>query len=396
MIPYGRQHLDDDDIEAVVSALKSDWLTQGPAVPKFEQAMASYCNANHAVATNSATSALHLACLALNVGLGDCVWTSPNSFVASANCALYCGADVDFVDIDFSTGNMCMRALAEKLEAAERDNTLPKVLIPVHFAGQSCDMAELAKLATRYQFRIIEDASHAVGARYNDKNVGSCEFSDICIFSFHPVKIITTMEGGMALTNNEELCNQMALQRSHGVSADAALLTEPSHGPWYYQQHSLGFNYRMNDVEAALGLSQLTKLPQFVEKRNQHAKRYHQLFSEMHELLAESQVEIAPLVVDENSYSSYHLYVVRFIGIDDNQHRQVITFLREQGIVGHVHYIPIYLQPYYQALGFKKGYCPNAETYYTQAVTLPLFPDLTPSQISLVADKVKEARLLVA
>ena len=277
MIPYGRQHLDDDDIEAVVSALKSDWLTQGPTVPKFEQAMASYCNANHAVATNSATSALHLACLALNVGLGDCVWTSPNSFVASANCGLYCGAKVDFVDINPETYNLSTHALEEKLIKAEKKGCLPKVVIPVHLGGQSCEMKKIHKLSQKYGFRIIEDASHAIGGRYREQPIGSCKYSDITIFSFHPVKIITTAEGGLATTNDKELFRRMQLFRSHGVTRDPEFMTKESDGEWYYQQVDLGFNYRMTELQAALGISQMKCLDKFVAVRHHLKERYDKL-----------------------------------------------------------------------------------------------------------------------
>lgn len=382
MIPYGRQHLDESDIKAVLDTLKSDWLTQGPAIPKFEGAFADYCNASYAVAVNSATSALHIACLALGVGPGDCVWTSPNSFVASSNCALYCGAGIDFVDIDLQTGNMCVDALKHKLENAEANNCLPKVVIPVHFAGQPCDMAQIRALSKRYGFFVIEDASHAVGARYQDKSVGSCEFSDICVFSFHPVKIITTMEGGMALTNSMELADKMRMLRSHGITNDPAMMTEESHGPWYYQQITLGFNYRMTDVEAALGLSQLDKLDTFVEKRNALAAYYDKSLCD--------QANIAPLSQHSDTYSSYHLYVVRVKSLDSTKHTTLVTQLRESGIFAHVHYIPIHLQPYYQNLGFKKGDYPNAERYYQQAITLPMFPDLSENDVaSIVSTLIK-------
>jgi UDP-4-amino-4,6-dideoxy-N-acetyl-beta-L-altrosamine transaminase len=382
VIPYGRQHLDESDIKAVLDTLKSDWLTQGPAIPKFEGAFADYCNASYAVAVNSATSALHIACLALGVGPGDCVWTSPNSFVASSNCALYCGAGIDFVDIDLQTGNMCVDALKHKLENAEANNCLPKVVIPVHFAGQPCDMAQIRALSKRYGFFVIEDASHAVGARYQDKSVGSCEFSDICVFSFHPVKIITTMEGGMALTNSMELADKMRMLRSHGITNDPAMMTEESHGPWYYQQITLGFNYRMTDVEAALGLSQLDKLDTFVEKRNALAAYYDKSLCD--------QANIAPLSQHSDTYSSYHLYVVRVKSLDSTKHTTLVTQLRESGIFAHVHYIPIHLQPYYQNLGFKKGDYPNAERYYQQAITLPMFPDLSENDVaSIVSTLIK-------
>ena len=378
MIPYGRQHLDEDDVKAVVETLTSNWLTQGPAIPKFETALADYCGANFGIAVNSATSALHIACLALGVSEGDRVWTSPNSFVASSNCALYCGAKVDFVDIDLHTGNMCVDALRKKLVLAESINALPKVVIPVHFAGQPCDMKEIRALSKQYGFFVIEDASHAVGAKYQEKFVGSCEFSDICVFSFHPVKIITTMEGGMALTNNSEWAEKMRMLRSHGITNDPEKMTEDSHGPWYYQQITLGFNYRMTDVEAALGLSQLQKLPGFLEKRNTLAAHYDERFA--------SKENISPLKQSNNRYSSYHLYVVRASGLTRKEHDFVVEQLRDKGVFAHLHYIPIHCQPYYKNLGFNIGDFPNAERYYEQAITLPLFPELTREQIDLIVD----------
>lgn len=376
MIPYGRQHLDDNDIKAVLDTLQSDWLTQGPAIPKFENALAAYCGANYGVAVNSATSALHLACLALGVGEGDFVWTSPNSFVASANCALYCSASVDFVDIELHTGNMCVKALEDKLIVAESSNSLPKVVIPVHFAGQPCDMAKIRSLSERFGFYVIEDASHAVGAKYQSKFVGSCEYSDICVFSFHPVKIITTMEGGMALTNNLEWADKMRMLRSHGITNNPDMMTEESHGPWYYQQVALGFNYRMTDVEAALGLSQLSKLSEFLESRNELAKYYDDLIGQY--------PSITPLQQSAERYSSYHLYIVRVENLSNKQHAEVVALLRENGIFAHVHYIPIHTQPFYKALGFKEGDYPNAELYYQQALTLPLYPDLKQEEVQFI------------
>lgn len=378
MIPYGRQHLDEDDVKAVVETLTSNWLTQGPAIPKFETALADYCGANFGIAVNSATSALHIACLALGVSEGDRVWTSPNSFVASSNCALYCGAKVDFVDIDLHSGNMCVDALRNKLALAESTNALPKVVIPVHFAGQPCDMKEIRALSKEYGFFVIEDASHAVGAKYQEKFVGSCEFSDICVFSFHPVKIITTMEGGMALTNNSEWAEKMRMLRSHGITNDPEKMTEDSHGPWYYQQIALGFNYRMTDVEAALGSSQLKKLPGFLEKRNTLAAHYDERFA--------SKENISPLKQSNDRYSSYHLYVVRASGLTRKEHAFVVEQLRDKGVFAHLHYIPIHCQPYYKNLGFNIGDFPNAESYYEQAITLPLFPELTREQIDLIVD----------
>ena len=376
MIPYGRQHLDDNDIKAVLDTLQSDWLTQGPTIPKFENALAAFCGANYSVAVNSATSALHIACLALGVGKSDIVWTSPNSFVASANCALYCGARVDFVDIELHTGNMCVKALEDKLIVAESSNSLPKVVIPVHFAGQPCDMAQIRSLSKRFGFYVVEDASHAVGAKYQSKFVGSCQFSDICVFSFHPVKIITTMEGGMALTNNLEWADKMRMLRSHGITNNRDMMTEESHGPWYYQQVALGFNYRMTDVEAALGLSQLSKLSEFLESRNELAKYYDGLL--------EQYLGITPLQQSSDRYSSYHLYVVCVESLADERQTEVVASLRENGIFAHVHYIPIHIQPYYKSLGFKVGDYPNAERYYEQAITLPLYPDLTFEQVEYV------------
>jgi len=383
VIPYGRQHLDEDDVKAVVETLTSNWLTQGPAIPKFETALADYCGANFGIAVNSATSALHIACLALDVGKDDIVWTSPNSFVASANCGLYCGASVDFVDIELQTGNMCVEALKEKLVAAESSGNLPKVVIPVHFAGQPCDMARIRALSKRYNFYVLEDASHAVGAKYQNSFIGSCEYSDICVFSFHPVKIITTMEGGMALTNDPSLADKMRMLRSHGITNDPARMTEESHGPWYYEQVALGFNYRMTDVEAALGLSQLNKLEDFLEKRNILARHYDSLFR--------LYSNIFPLTQSNDNYSSYHLYVVKVDSLDSDKHAKLISELRERGIFAHVHYIPIHLQPHYKSLGFKKGDFPNAEHYYQQAVTLPLFPDLTLGEVEQVVDTLSNA-----
>ncbi|WP_421133886.1 UDP-4-amino-4,6-dideoxy-N-acetyl-beta-L-altrosamine transaminase [Alteromonas sp. A079] len=378
MIPYGRQHLDSEDIKAVIDTLQSDWLTQGPAIPKFENALANYCNSRYGIAVNSATSALHIACLALDIGKGDCVWTSPNSFVASSNCALYCGANIDFVDIELNTGNMCVDALRNKLIQAESKGTLPKAIIPVHFAGQPCDMENIHRLSKEYGFYVIEDASHAVGAKYKGQFVGSCEFSDITVFSFHPVKIITTMEGGMAMTNNSELANKMRMLRSHGITNDPDLMTEVSHGPWYYQQVALGFNYRMTDVEAALGLSQLSKLSEFVERRNILAAYYDQRLKD--------HSRITPLKQNEGNFNSYHLYVVRVDALSRKQHAELIVALRENEIFAHVHYIPIHLQPYYKNLGFNEGDYPNAELYYQQAVTLPLFPELTLEQVDYIVD----------
>ena len=365
MIPYGRQDITADDIAAVTEVLTSDFLTQGPAVPAFEQALCDYTGAAHAVAANSATSALHIACLALGAGPGERVWTSPNTFVASANCALYCGAEIDFVDIDPRTYNLCADQLAEKLARAEKENRLPRIVIPVHFAGQSCDMQRIHALSQQYGFRIIEDASHAVGGRYQDQPVGNCRYSDITIFSFHPVKIITTAEGGVALTNDPALAARMASLRSHGITRDSSLMQSPSDGPWYYQQLELGFNYRMTDMQAALGCSQIKRLDDYVARRHRIAQRYDSKLA---------QLDVTLPHQSSDSHSALHLYPVQ---VDPAKRLQVFTALREAGIGVNVHYIPVHRQPYYDALGFRAGQFPNAERYYAGAISLPMFPTLT-------------------
>lgn len=372
MIPYGRQDINQADIDAVVEVLRSDFLTQGPAVPAFEKAIASYCDAQHAVAVNSATSALHIACLTLGVGEGDVVWTTPITFVASANCALYCGARVDFVDIDPRTYNMSVACLAEKLAQAEKTGNLPKVVIPVHLCGQPCDMAGIHALGQRYGFKIIEDASHAIGGRYRSEPIGNCRYSDITIFSFHPVKIITTAEGGMAMTNDLQLAKRMQLLRSHGITRDLDEMTHEPDGPWYYQQIELGYNYRMTDLQAALGLSQMLRLAEYVTKRHTIAKRYDQLLVDLPVIVPWQQAD---------SYSGLHLYVIR-LKLDEigNSHRQVFESLRAAGVGVNLHYIPVYRQPYYEKLGFKAGYCPEAEHYYAEAISLPMYPQLTEAQ----------------
>ena len=362
-IPYGRQCVDEADIEAVTEVLRSDFLTQGPAVPKFERALALYSCSAHAVAVCNATAALHLACLALGVGPGDRVWTSPISFTASANCARYCGAEVDFVDVDPTTYNMSMEALAAKLESAEVDGLLPKVVIPVHLCGQPCDMAVIAELAARYGFRVIEDASHAVGAKYRDERVGSCRYSDITVFSFHPVKLITSGEGGMALTNDPAIARRMELLRSHGITRNPAEMTAAPDGGWYYQQIALGYNYRMTDMQAALGLSQLSHLDEWIAKRHLIAERYNASLRAMAVKL--------PTILPE-AFSAYHLYVIQV-----ENRGAVFDTLRASQIGVNVHYIPIHLQPYYRALGFKDGDFPEAEGYYARAISLPIFPKLS-------------------
>lgn len=372
MIPYGRQNISEDDIKAVVDVLRSDFLTQGPVVPAFEQSVISYCGAKHAVAMNSGTSALHIACLALGVGAGDLVWTTPITFVASANCARYCGADVDFVDINPRTYNMSVESLATKLAQAERDGKLPKVVIPVHLCGQSCEMEEIHALSQKYGFHIIEDACHAIGGRYKDQKIGNCRYSTITVFSFHPVKTITSGEGGMAVTNDPELAIRMARLRSHGITRNAAEMTHAPDGPWYYQQIELGFNYRMTDIHAALGLSQMRRLDEFVAQRHAIAKNYDQL------------LKPHPVTVPwqhPDSYSGLHLYVVRVQPeAIKASHREVFERLRVSGIGVNLHYIPVYRQPYYARSGFSPADFPEAERYYAQAITLPMYPGLTEAQ----------------
>lgn len=369
MIPYGRQDVSEADIQAVVDVLRSDYLTQGPAVPAFEEAVVSYCKAKHAIAVNSATSALHIACLALGVGKGDIVWTSPITFVASANCALYCGATVDFVDIDPRTYNISIESLTEKLARAEKSGSLPKVVIPVHLCGQSCDMVAIHALSQKYGFKVIEDASHAIGGRYLNEPIGNCRFSDITVFSFHPVKIITTGEGGMAMTNDAALANIMQLLRSHGITRDENQMTHAPDGPWYYQQIDLGYNYRMTDLQAALGLSQMQRLDEFVAKRHVIANRYDELLSNL---------PVTTPWQHSDSYSGLHLYVIR-LKLDqiNKTHRQVFEAMRASGIGVNLHYIPIYNQPYFVQMGHNGNNYPNANLYYSDAISLPIFPELS-------------------
>lgn len=364
MIPYGHQDISDEDIRAVVEVLRSDWLTQGPAVERFEQAVAEYCGAPHALAMCNATAALHLACRALGLGPGDLLWTSPNTFVASANCGRFCGADVDFVDIDPRTYNMSVEELERKLLAAERQGRLPKVVIPVHFAGEPCDMQSIHTLAKRYGFYVIEDASHAVGARYRETTVGSCTYSDITVFSFHPVKIITTGEGGMALTRNRELHEKMLMLRSHGITRDPGKMTGVSSGAWYYEQLDLGYNYRMTDIQAALGASQMRRLDAFIERRHELACAYDAGLADLPLTL--------PSRADHNR-SALHLYVIRLRAEAGKSRDTVFDALRAAGVGVNVHYIPVHLQPYYRALGFKDGDFPETERYYKGSISLPLF-----------------------
>ena len=367
-IPYGRQTISEADIAAVVEVLRSPFLTQGPAVPAFEQAVAAKVGARHGVAVNSATSALHIACLALGLGPRDRLWTSPITFVASANCGRYCGADVDFVDIDPATGLMSVTALEQKLQQAEREGVLPKVVVPVHLTGSSCDMASISSLAKRYGFAVLEDASHAVGGRYQGEPVGNCRHSAITVFSFHPVKIITSGEGGLATTNDPFLYQRMAELRSHGIVRDAERFEKPAVGPWVYEQQQLGFNYRMTDLQAALGLSQLERLDEIVSERNGQLQRYR-------ELLADLTVRL--LDVPEDVLSSVHLAVIRLNQATADQHRQVFESLRAAGIGVQLHYSPVHLQPYYRKLGFVEGQYPKAEAYASSAISLPLFPGLS-------------------
>ncbi len=379
MIPYGRQEITQEDIDLVTKVLQSDFLTQGPMVPEFERAVAAHVGAKHAVAVNSATSALHIACLALGLKSGDWLWTSPITFVASANCALYCDARVDFVDIDPKTYNLCPIELERKLEVAQQQGKLPKIVVAVHLCGQPCDMAAIHSLSRKYGFKIIEDASHAIGGKYRGEFIGQGLYSDITIFSFHPVKIITTAEGGMALTNDDAVADQLNLLRSHGVTRDASRMTHPSEGPWYYQQIALGFNYRMTELQAALGCSQVKRLDQYVARRHELAARYDQLLRDL------------PVVTPwqhADSYSGLHLYVIR-LRLDRIKLTRSAVFdqMRGRGVGVNVPYIPVHLQPYYREMGFNPGDFPESENYYREAISLPMFPTLREAQqVQVVRD----------
>ncbi|WP_434762308.1 UDP-4-amino-4,6-dideoxy-N-acetyl-beta-L-altrosamine transaminase [Vibrio fortis] len=382
VIPYGKQDINQQDIDSVLDVLKSDFLTQGPQVPAFEKAITDQTGSQFALAVNSATSALHIACLALGLGPGDWLWTSPITFVASANCGLYCGAQVDFVDIDSDTYNMCPKRLEEKLIKAKAENKLPKVVVPVHLCGQPCDMAAIGKLAKEYGFKVIEDASHAIGGRYQGKPIGSCAYSDITVFSFHPVKIVTTAEGGAALTNDKELADRMTLLRSHGITREPELMRGNPHGGWYYQQVDLGFNYRMTELQAALGVSQMTRLDEFVSARHELAQGYYTKLSEL------------PLVLPyqlPGTYSGLHLFVIRLrLNEIELTHKQVFDALRDNGIGVNLHYIPVHTQPYYQDMGFADGDFPESERYYREAISLPMFHGMTEEQQNTVVSTLKK------
>ena len=386
MIPYGRQEMLQADIDAVTEVLQSDFLTQGPCVPRFEQAVATYCGARFGVAVNSATSALHVACLALGLGPGDWLWTTPITFVASANCALYCGAQVDFVDVDPDTFNMSVQALAAKLEVAKAAGRLPKVLVPVHMTGQSCDMEAIGSLASRYGVRVIEDASHAIGGKYQGRAIGDCRYSDITVFSFHPVKIITTAEGGMAMTNDEQLARRMGMFRSHGITRDSNEMSHAPDGAWYYQQIDLGYNYRLTEIQAALGLSQLNRLDAYVARRHELAQRYDHLLRDL-------PVDLPGQAA--YGYSAFHLYVVRLRDGVPGGRAAVFASLREQGIGVNVHYIPVHTQPHYARLGAKVGYgddsFPHSNHYYARAISLPMYATLTEQQQDAVVEALRKA-----
>ena len=382
MIPYGLQDINQADIDAVVDVLKSDYLTQGLQLPKFENAVSNYTHSEYSIAVNSATSALHIACLSLGLGENDLVWTVPNTFVASANCALYCGAQVDFVDIDFQTLNISIDKLKEKLANAKLKNMLPKILIPVHFGGQSCNMKEIYALSKKYGFNIIEDASHAVGGKYLNRPIGGCQFSDITVFSFHPVKIITTAEGGIALTNSKQLATKMQLLRSHGITRDKNLMQKPNDKDWYYEQIDLGFNYRMNDIQAALGVSQMKRLDEFVSKRNKLRDRYDSLLESL---------PVTTTNIDSDCYSACHLYTIKLeLEKITKTHGQVFTELKLNNIGVNIHYIPVHLHPYYEKKGFGIGDYPSSEKYYNCAITLPMFFTLDDEQQDMVVNTLKK------
>lgn len=382
MIPYGRQDITSKDIEEVIKVLNSDFLTQGPVLPKFEKSISTYCGVSYAYAMNSATSALHIACMALEVGRGDIVWTAANTFAASSNCALYCNASIDFVDIDPVSYNISIPDLKSKLQLAETEGCLPKVLIPVHMTGQSCEMSEIFELSKKYGFKIIEDASHAIGGKYLNNPIGCCKYSDITVFSFHPVKIITTGEGGMAVTNNENLAQKINLLRSHGITRNINLMSKED-GPWYYEQIDLGYNYRMTEIQGALGLSQMNRLDEYIKRRHDIANFYNESLSEL------------PLQIPKqfkDSFSSFHLYVIRLnLSMIESSHKDIFESLRKDNILVNLHYMPVYLHPYYKNnLGFKSGHCPEAEKYYSEAISIPMFPTLSNADQLVVVNALKK------
>ena len=373
-IPYGRQDINNDDIESVIKVLKSDYLTQGPQVNLFEEKIANYVGSNFAISFNSATSALHASCAALGLESDDILWTSPNTFVASANCARYLGAKVDFVDIDEETGNVCIEKYKEKLIKAEKIGKLPKIFIPVHFAGKSCEMKEIFNLSRKYGIKIIEDASHAIGGIYRGSYVGSCKYSDITVFSFHPVKIITSAEGGIAMTNDKLIASSLEAFRTHGIIKESSLLNNKDEGPWFYEQQNLGFNYRLNDIQAALGSSQLKRLNEYVSERNKIANKYIQELS---------YLPLKTLKVDSEIYSSYHLFVIK---VDSSIRKSIFEKMRSNNIGVQVHYIPVHFHPYYKKLGFKKGDFPSSEKFYSEIISIPIFPSLSKSDQDYVID----------
>ncbi|AFY36533.1 UDP-4-keto-6-deoxy-N-acetylglucosamine4-aminotra nsferase [[Leptolyngbya] sp. PCC 7376] len=384
-IPYGKQNINQEDIDAVVDVLQSDWLTQGPTIKRFEQTVANYCGAKYAVAVSSATAGLHIACLAAGLGIGDYFWTSPITFVASANCGLYCGATVDFVDINSKTYNLSVDELEKKLFQAKKENNLPKLVIPVHLSGQSCEMNRIHQLSQQYGFQVLEDASHAIGGEYKRKPIGCCEFSDMAVFSFHPVKIITTGEGGIVITNRQDLYQKLIRLRSHGITRAPDLMTDSSHGPWYYQQLELGFNYRITDIQAALGVSQMKRLDEFVEKRRSLAGRYNQILKDLPIQLPEQQAD---------TNSSWHLYIIRlYLEKISKTHRQIFEELRSLNIGINLHYIPIYYQPFYQQFNFKKKQFLQSESYYQEAISLPLYFDLQESSQDYVCEQLSKVLL---
>ena len=380
MIPYGKQYIDDDDIQSVIKTLKSDFLTQGPTVPLFEQKISEYCESKHAIACNSATSALHISCIALGLCKDDYLWTSPISYVASSNAGLYCGAKIDFVDIDPETFNICIDSLETKLKEADKQGKLPKIVMPVHLCGQPSQMKDIHKLSKKYNFKIIEDASHAIGSEYENKKTGNCDYSDICVFSFHPVKIITTAEGGMATTNSDQLAESLKKLRTHGVTKDPEKMENEPHGSWYYEQQLLGYNYRLTDIQAALGISQLNKLHQFIKSRNKLAHKYD-------EQLDKNFIKIP--TVRDNVKSSFHLYVIRTIGEEKRITRdKLFKYLKSKNILVNIHYMPIYMQPYYQRFNFNYEDFPNSNDYYSSAISIPIFPSLAEDDHSYIVDSV--------